>query len=316
MEEKIKLGISACLLGENVRYNGGHKLDPFLRDTLGQYVDYVPVCPEVESGFGIPRETMRLAGDPENPRLVTTKTGVDHTEKMKKWSEKRVAELERENLCGFIFKKDSPSSGLMRVKIHNEKNMPQKKGTGIFAGIFTRHFPLLPAEEDGRLNDPRLRENFIEQVFTLKRWRESVAENPGIGRVVEFHSRNKLLVMAHSPKHARDMGKITANGKSIGTVELYRQYEDLLIDAMRLKSTTAKHINVLQHIMGYFKNRLSKDEKQELLDIFEQFRKGLVPLIVPVTLINHYVRKYKETYLGGQTYLNPHPVELKLRTYT
>lgn len=316
MEENIKIGISACLLGENVRYNGGHKLDHFLRDTLGQYVDYVPVCPEVEAGFGIPRETMRLVGDIEKPRLVTTKTGVDHTEKMQNWAEARVRELEKENLCGYIFKKDSPSSGLLRVKVYNNKGMPEKKGVGIFARIFTAHFPLVPVEEEGRLHDPKLRENFIEQIFTLKRWRHAVAQTPGIGTVVDFHSKNKLLIMSHSQKHASAMGKLVANGKQLGKEALYRQYEDQLMDALRLKSTTAKHINVLQHIMGYFKKQLSADEKKELLEVLDRFRKGYVPLIVPMTLVNHYVRKYDQAYLGRQTYLNPHPVELKLRTYT
>ncbi|MFO8111649.1 MAG: DUF523 and DUF1722 domain-containing protein [Desulfosalsimonadaceae bacterium] len=316
MEDKIRLGISACLLGENVRYNGGHKLDHFLRDTLGQYVDYVPVCPEVEAGFGIPRETMRLVGDPENPRLMTTKTAADHTDKMANWAKTRLTALEKEDLCGFIFKKDSPSSGLMRVKVYNDKGMPEKKGVGIFARMFTGHFPLVPVEEEGRLHDPKLRENFIEQIFTLKRWRDAVAKKPGIGSVVSFHSKNKLLIMSHSQKHAGAMGKLVAEGKALGTEALYRQYEDQLIDALRLKATTAKHINVLQHIMGYFKKQLSSDEKQELLEIFDRFRKGHVPLIVPMTLVNHYVRKYSQEYLAAQTYLNPHPVELKLRTYT
>ena len=315
MEEKITLGISSCLLGENVRYDGGHKLDHFLRDTLGQYVTYVPVCPEVEAGFGIPREAMRLVGDPENPRLVTSKTSIDHTEKMTRWAKSRVPELERENLCGFIFKKDSPSSGLVKVKVYDDKNMPQKKGRGIFARHFVEHFPLTPVEDEGRLHDPRLRENFVEQIFTLKRWRDAIAERPKVGNVVDFHSKNKLLIMSHSPKHASSMGKIVAMGKQLGAEHLYKQYGDLLIDAMRLKGTTAKHINVLQHIMGYFKNQLSPDEKQELLEIFSSFRNGNIPLIVPMTIINHYARKYEQPYLAAQTYLNPHPVELKLRTY-
>ncbi len=315
MEEKITLGISSCLLGENVRYDGGHKLDHFLRDTLGQYVTYVPVCPEVEAGFGIPREAMRLVGDPEKPRLVTSKTLIDHTEKMTLWAKTRVPELEGENLCGFIFKKDSPSSGLVKVKVYDNKNMPQKKGRGIFARHFIEYFPLTPVEDEGRLHDPRLRENFVEQIFTLKRWRDAIAGRPKVGNVVDFHSKNKLLIMSHSQKHASSMGKIVAMGKQLGAENLYKQYGDLLIDAMRLKGTTAKHINVLQHIMGYFKNQLSPDEKQELLEIFSSFRNGNIPLIVPMTIINHYVRKYEQPYLAGQTYLNPHPVELKLRTY-
>ncbi|MBS3758980.1 MAG: DUF1722 domain-containing protein, partial [Desulfobacterales bacterium] len=216
MGDQVRLGISACLLGENVRWNGGHKLDHFLRDTLGQYVAYVPVCPEVEAGFGIPRETFRLVGDADNPRLVKTKSQTEHTDQMLRWAKNRVKELEKENLCGFIFKKDSPSSGLMRVKVYNEKGMPEKKGVGLFAREFTRHFPLIPVEEEGRLHDPRLRENFIEQIFTFKRWREKVAEKPGIGNVVDFHTRNKLLILSHSPECGRSMGKLVAGAKQMG----------------------------------------------------------------------------------------------------
>lgn len=315
MEDRVRLGISACLLGENVRWNGGHKLDHFLRDTLGQYVDYVPVCPEVEAGFGIPRETLRLVGDIENPRLIKTKSQTDHTGQMLQWAKKRVKELEEEDLCGFIFKKDSPSSGLMRVKVYNKKGMPEKKGVGLFAREFTNHFPLIPVEEEGRLHDPRLRENFIEQVFVFKRWRDTVANKPGIGNVVDFHSRNKLLILSHSPEYARSMGKLVAAAKQMGLDSFYQQYEKQLIFALRLKPTVKKHINVLQHIMGYFKKQISADEKKELLEVFDQFKNGYVPLLVPMTLINHYVRKYDQSYLKTQSYLNPHPVELKLRTY-
>lgn len=316
MEDRIRLGISACLLGQNVRYNGGHKLDPFLRDTLGRYVEYVPVCPEVEAGFGVPRETMRLEGNVDAPRLVKTRSRTDHTEQMRKWAEKRVKELEKEDLCGYIFKKDSPSSGLMRVKVYNEKGMPEKKGVGLFARAFVEHFPLVPVEEEGRLHDPRLRENFIEQVFTLKRWRDTLSKNPGIAGIVDFHSRNKLLLMAHSPAHARSMGKLAAGAAYMDREALRRKYEEQLIGALRLAPTIKKHVNVLQHIMGYFKKQLSADEKQELLETFERFKAGYLPLLVPVTLLNHYVRKYGQAYLKQQTYLNPHPVELKLRAYT
>lgn len=315
MEDRIKLGVSACLMGENVRYNGGHKLDHFLRDTLGQYVSYVPVCPEVEAGFGVPRETMQLVGDVDAPRLVKTKSRTDHTDQMRQWAQKRVKELEKEDMCGYIFKKDSPSSGLMRVKVYNEKGMPEKKGVGLFAREFVDHFPLIPVEEEGRLHDPKLRENFIEQIFTLKRWRDTLLKNPGTGGMVDFHSRNKLLLMSHSPEHARTMGKLVAGAAKMDRDAFQREYEAQLIAAMRLKTTIKKHINVLHHIMGYFKKQLSADEKQELLETFDRFRAGYLPLLVPTTLLNHYSRKYDQKYLNQQTYLNPHPIELKLRTY-
>ena len=315
MDGQFKIGISSCLLGNEVRWNAGHKKDKYLTNTLGQFVDYVPVCPEVEAGFGIPRETFRLVGDPKRPRLMTFKSKVDHTDRMLAWAKKRLKDLEQEDLCGFIFKSDSPSSGMIRVKVYNEKGMPHKVGVGIFARAFMEHFPLIPVEDDGRLNDPLIRENFILQIFTMKRWRDSLNRRRSMGSLVDFHTRNKLLILSHSQKHYRLMGKLVAEGKKIPIAELYGQYQQVLMEALKLKTTIRKNGNVLQHLMGYFKKQLTPDEKQELLEIFEQYRNQLVPLLVPITLINHYVRKYDQPYLKQQTYLNPHPMELKLRTY-
>jgi len=278
-------------------------------------VEYVPVCPEVEAGFGVPRESFRLVGDPDNPRLVTFKSKTDHTDRMLTWAKKRVRELEKEDLCGFIFKSDSPSSGMIRVKVYNEKGMPHKVGIGMFARAFMENFPLIPVEDDGRLNDPLIRENFILQIFTMQRWRDNLARKHSMGNLVDFHTRNKLLIMSHSPKHYRSMGKLVADGKKMPIQELHQQYQLQLMEALKLKTTIKKHINVLQHVMGYFKKQLSADEKQELLEVFDHYRIEYVPLIVPITLINHYVRKYDQPYLKQQTYLNPHPVELKLRTH-
>lgn len=311
--EKIRLGISACLLGERVRYDGGHALDPFLRDTLGAYIQYVPVCPEAECGFGVPRETLRLAGDPKRPRLVTGGTGIDHTDRMVAWAEIRVAELEQEDLSGFIFKSGSPSSGMERVKVYDDRGVPRKIGVGIFARIYMEHFPLTPVEEDGRLHDPLLRENFIDRIFTCRRFRESREKNC-IGSIVDFHAGHKLLLMAHSPTHLRQMENLVARAGDLPAEELAGSYGKLLIEAMTLKSSTAKHTNVLQHLTGCFRN-LSADEEQELAEVIDEYRRGVVPLIVPITLMNHYVRKYREPYLERQIYLKPQPVELQLRNH-
>ncbi len=313
--EKIKLGISACLLGEKVRYDGGHKLDRFLTDTLGQYVEYVPVCPEVECGLPVPREFMHLEGDPDSPRLVTIHTKQDMTERMVQWARKRVAQLEKEDLCGFIFKSDSPSSGMERIRLYNEKGMPVNKGVGMFARIFMEHFPLLPVEDEGRLHDPKLRENFVERIFTLRRWRGVLMRKENRGNVLEFHTCHKLLIFSHSSKHYQMMGKLVAKAKEIPLKELYRQYQALLMEAIQLKTTPKKNANVLMHLMGYFKEELSSDEKQELLEVIGNYREGLIPLIVPITRINHYVRKYEQPYLKQQVYLIPHPVELRLRNH-
>lgn len=311
----IRIGISACLMGENVRWNGGSSHDRFLTDTLGAYLEYVPVCPEVECGLGVPRETLRLVGEPDSPRLVTTRTAIDITEKMQEWAKKRVRELEAEGLCGFIFKKNSPSSGLHKVKVYNEKGGFLKTGRGLFAGAFVNHFPLIPVEEEGRLHDLKLRENFIESIFTLKRWRDVLQHRKSRGALVDFHTRHKLLILSHSPVHYRSMGKLVANGKQMENAALFSQYEELLLASLQLKTTTRKHINVLQHMMGYFKKQLDTDEKQELLEVIDDYRKGYCPLLVPITLINHYIRKYGQSYLSRQVYLKPHPVELKLRAF-
>ncbi len=311
---EIKIGISSCLLGNKVRFDGGHKHDRYITGTLGTYFTFVPVCPEVECGLPVPREAMRLVGDIDNPRLVTNKTGKDITGQMKSWADTKMAALEAENLCGFIFKNRSPSSGMMRVKVYDKNNVPQAVGVGIFARAFLQHFPLLPTEEEGRLHDPLLRENFIELIFVYRRWRD-VAAAPTSAKLVHFHTTHKLLLMAHSEKHCREMGRLMAQAGALDIDELISRYQELLITAMRLKPTAKKHVNVLMHMMGYFKKSISADEKQELLTIIDQFKDGIVPLIVPVTLLNHYIRKYQEPYLLQQYYINPHPLELKLRNH-
>jgi uncharacterized protein YbgA (DUF1722 family)/uncharacterized protein YbbK (DUF523 family) len=315
--QKIRMGISACLLGQEVRFDGGHQLDRFITDTLGAFVEFVPVCPEVECGLGVPREAMRLVGDPEAPRLMTVRTKIDHTERMVSWAKKRVRELEREGLCGFIFKSKSPSSGMERVRVYQEpaQGAPETKGVGMFARIFMENFPLLPVEDEGRLHDPILRENFIERIFVFQRWRELLAANTGLGGLVTFHSRHKLLILAHSTEYYRELGKLVARGKELPAPELYEHYESGLMEALRLKATTKKNTNVLHHLMGYFKRDLAVDEKQELLEIIDNYYQGFVPLVVPVTLINHYVRKYRQPYLQEQFYLHPNPVELQLRNH-
>ncbi|MBW2029379.1 MAG: DUF523 and DUF1722 domain-containing protein [Deltaproteobacteria bacterium] len=313
--EKIRIGISACLLGEQVRYDGGHARDRYITDTLGQYFEFVPVCPETEAGFGIPREPMRLVGDPGSPHLVTIKTGKDMTRRLIAWARKRVKDLESEGLCGIIFKSKSPSCGIERVKVYRDDGMPVKKGVGLFARSFMQHFPFVPAEEEGRLHDPHLRENFVERVFALKRWRSVLARGKSIGNLVDFHTHHKYLILSHSPQYYRQMGKLVAEAKSLKPRELYALYGELLMKALSHRATTRKHTNVLQHMMGYFKKVLSPDQKQELLEVIGAYHQGLVPLIVPVTLINHYVRKYDQGYLREQVYLHPHPLELKLRNH-
>ncbi|HEY3277249.1 MAG TPA: DUF523 and DUF1722 domain-containing protein [Syntrophorhabdaceae bacterium] len=313
--EKIKIGISTCLLGEKVRYDGGHKLDRYITETLGQYFDYVPVCPEVEYGLPIPREALRLVGDPVSPRLVTVRTRVDHTNGMLGWAERKLGELEGEELCGFIFKSRSPSSGLKGVKVYTDSGMPSHSGAGIFAAAFTRRNPLIPVTDDGRLHDPSLRETFIDAVFVYARWQDLRKKGGKIKDLIDFHTDMKLLILAHSPKHYGMLGRLVAGAGEYEPEELRMSYVNLLMESLRLEATPRKNTNVLLHGMGYFKKQLTSDEKAELLEIIGAYHDGYVPLIVPITLMNHYARKYGELYLKRQYYFNPYPVELMLRNH-
>ncbi len=316
MDSKIRLGISSCLLGNKVRYDGQHKYDSWLVEELGPYVEYVPVCPEVECGLPVPREAMRLVGAAENPRLLTIHSGRDITPQMLKFCERKIRDLAKQNLCGFVFKAKSPSSGMERVKVYPEKGgAAAKTGVGIFARAFMEAFPLLPVEEEGRLHDPILRENFIERIFVRHRWLEMTQGKYKAGDIVDFHTRHKLLLMAHSPAHYKSMGKLVAEVKSYSREEFSAEYLTQLMQAMQKPATPARHQNVLLHILGYFKTDLTAAEKAELIDIIDRYRAGMLPLIVPVTLLNHYVRKYEQPYLAEQYYLNPHPQELKLRNH-
>lgn len=315
-EPPPRIGVSACLLGRPVRYDGGHKHDRWITGVLGGFVALVPVCPEVEAGFGVPREAMRLVGDANHPRLVTIRSGRDMTAPMKQWAARRVEELAGEDLCGFIFKSKSPSSGMARVKVYPEGGgQPVNKGVGLFARAFMERFPLLPVEEEGRLLDARLRENFIERVFALRAWRDTLeAYSPGA--LVEFHSRHKLQLMAHGPALARRMGTLTARAGDMDPEELRAEYEELLLTTLGRPATTTRNVNVLQHMAGYFRKLVSQGERRELDDVIQAYRRGLTPLIVPITLINHHVRKHGVAYLAAQSYLEPHPLELKLRNYS
>lgn len=306
------VGISSCLLGEKVRYDGGHKLDRFLTDTLGRYFAYFPVCPENECGLGIPREAMRLVEVDGEIRLLTSRTGIDCTDRMLDWLKPKLDEMAALPLCGFVFKSQSPSSGLYRVKLFRN-GQSAKTGRGIFADAFQRRFPLLPVEEEGRLNDPVLRENFIVRVFVQQRWLELMGIEKRPGRLADFHARHKYLLMAHCPKTLRELGALVAGAGKTPLEELYGRYWEKFISALGKTATLKKNANVMQHIMGYFKKKLEADEKAELLELIQRYQLGQLPLIVPITMLNHYLRKFGSPYLEQQFFLNPHPRELMLR---
>lgn len=311
----LRLGISRCLLGDEVRFDGGHKRDNFLTDVLGPYVEWVPVCPEVEAGLGTPREAMRLVGDPAHPRLLTIKSGRDHTRALEKMTTGRLAELGNLDLSGYVFKRGSPSCGVERVRVYTEQAMPSHNGVGIFARAFIEHFPLIPVEEEGRLCDAPLRENFIERVFCYRRYQDLLQNGVTRQAVVRFHTIHKYLLLAHSAQHYQALGRLVGQAEHHRPKELGFKYGELFMKALAVKATVRKHVNVLQHILGYFKTQLGASEKAELLDVISDYHQGLTPLIVPLTLIKHYVHLFDVGYIREQVYLNPHPKELMLRNH-
>jgi uncharacterized protein YbgA (DUF1722 family)/uncharacterized protein YbbK (DUF523 family) len=311
----LRLGISRCLLGDEVRFDGGHKKDNFLTEVLGRHVEWIPVCPELEAGLGTPREAMRLVGDSQHPRLVTVKSGIDHTHAVEKMTAYRIQELEELDLSGYVFKKDSPSCGMERVRIYNDHGIPDRNGVGLFARAFIEQFPLIPVEEEGRLRDPTLRENFIERVFCYRRWQDLVQSGVTRQALVQFHTIHKYLLLAHHPQQYQALGRLVGQAHQHRPKELAHRYGELFMKALAVKATVRKHVNVLQHILGYFKERLGAHEKAELLGVIGDYHHRLTPLVVPLTLIKHYVQIFDVGYVRDQVYLNPHPKELMLRNH-
>lgn len=313
--DTLRIGISSCLLGQQVRFDGGHKRDGFLVDTFGSFVEWVPVCPEVELGLGTPREALRLVRRDDAVRMVQPKTGRDITDDMRAWARTRAEALAGERLAGYVLKKDSPSCGMERVRIYTGSGTAEKSGRGLFAEALITRYPQLPVEEEGRLSDPRLRENFVERVFAYARLRAFFERRWTLGGLVQFHTAHKLTLLSHSPEIYYGMGRLVAGAASMGRAEFERQYRGRFMDALARLATTRKHVNVLTHMVGHFKQRLDAGDRAELLASIEDYRLGLVPLVVPVTLFKHHVRRHKVEYLAGQVYLDPHPRELMLRNH-
>ena len=312
---KPKLGISACLLGQKVRFDGGHKREQFLTDLFGRFVEWIPICPEIEVGMGVPRETVRLLGAASNPKMIAEKSGRDWTAAMNHFAAERLRELAATSLSGYVFKKNSPSCGMARVRVYSSKGMPERQGRGLFAAAVMERWPLLPVEEEGRLNDLKLRENFIERVFAYHRWQQASAERKSVGALVRFHTRHKYLLLAHSQAHYRQLGKLVATAKQRSLAVLYHDYGRIFMETLAVHASEKTHANVLEHMMGYFSEQLTAAERQELVQLISDFRHQFIPLIAPITLMRHYTRKYQVEYLHGQVYLEPNPKELMLRNH-
>jgi len=306
-ESKIKVGVSSCLLGEKVRWNGDHKQDLFVKNLLGQFFEWVPTCPEVEIGMGIPRETVQLTGDPGAPRMVGNITGTDWTSRMNRYSKKRSAELAKLNLCGYIFKSRSPSCGIARIPVTGKKGKTQKYGRGLFADSFMQHCALVPVEDESRLHDARIRENFITRVFAYHRLAHLLSGRLPCKALVEFHTAHKYLLLAHSRKHYDALEKLVANAKQYSPTELKRRYAEAFMQTLSFKTSVRKNTDVLYHMLGFFRKLLSEEEKQGMSEAIEDYRRERAPLIVPVTLIKHHVRQHKVDDLANQAYLSPPP---------
>ena len=310
---RLRIGVSACLLGQEVRYNGGHKRDAFLTDLFGRYVEWVPVCPEVEIGLGTPRPPIRLERQGEDPlRLVMPETGEDLTDRMRSYAERRVEALAQLDLAGYVLKKDSPSCGMERVKIYSGP-VPAKDGRGLFAETLMQLLPDLPVEEEGRLNDPPLRESFITRVFVHDRWREQNRKGWTRAGLMRFHERHKLLLMARNQSAMRRLGRLLGDsGPGSDPASLAREYRRGLTEILKRPPTRRGHTNVLHHLLGYVSNALDREDRAEMVEMIERYHQGLIPLIVPLTLLRHHVRRQGVEYLQGQHYLEPHPHELML----
>lgn len=310
--EKIQVGISSCLLGQEVRFDGGHKRDSYVTGTLSSYFDFVPFCPEAAVGLGIPRQPIRLVRRGEEVRAVGVKTPeLDPTDDLAAFATRTAGQLG--HISGYILKKASPSCGMERVKVYNEKGMPERDGVGIYAEVLMKTLPLLPVEEEGRLGDAVLRENFIERVFVYHRWQQMVRRGLSAGELVEFHSDHKYLILAHDQEAYRQLGRLVADAGKGNLERLAAEYVATLMPALKRPATPRQHVNVLQHLLGFLKEHLDKSDREEMVETIGQYRQGLLPLIVPITLIRHHFRRNPDPYVLRQYYLSPHPKELMLR---
>ena len=313
MNSKISIGVSRCLLGDDVRYDGGHKRSRYLTDILTDYFDWVSVCPEVEAGLGTPRPAIRLVQVEDSIRVLgPDKT--DHTDVLDAVADKRLPQLRREKIRGFILKKDSPSCGMSRVRRYVGKH-PQRDGVGVFAARLVKAWPNLPCEEEGRLNDSRLRENFIQRVFTYSRWRDFVEASPTVSGLMAFHAAHKYLLLSHNQTAARELGRLVAIAAPESLPEQLEQYETRMMSALSRPTSVKKQINTIQHLLGFVKNELSSAEKQEFLDLVDQYRQGIIPLITPLTMLRHHLTKVDSAWARSQVYLQPYPRGPALRSH-
>ena len=310
----IRIGVSSCVIGEEVRWNGGHSRQRYLTDMLGPFVEYVPVCPEVEIGMGVPRPTVRLVAEGDGLRMIDPKNDIDWTSSMRRLSRTRSSELADAGLHGFVLKKDSPTCGVFRVRIYTDSGV-ERNGQGLFATALIQRMPHLPIEEEGRLNDARIRENFVVRIFAYRRLKDLFRPRWTVGDVVAFHTREKLLLRAHDERGYRELGKLVAGAKSVPRAAFADDYADRFMEIVKRPATVAKHVNVLQHMLAFLRWQDDDIGRAEMHTAIADYRASHIPLVVPVTLIQHLARRHEQQILLDSSYLSPHPKELMLRNH-
>lgn len=310
-DSKAKIAVSSCLLGNSVRFNGGHCKDKFICNQLSDFFDMMSFCPEVEMGMPVPRPTLRLVETAQGERLICPQTGDDYTEQIIAYSKEKVKALAEHNLSGIILKSASPSCGLFRVKKYTPAGNPNYRSNGFFARTLKDYFPTLPIEEEGRLNDAGLRENFIYRVYTFQDWQEVKASHK-IHELFQFHARHKYRLMAHNQNTVRLLGHYLANHTERSIEDTIEHYEKTFFKEISTPPSRKNHANSLAHVMGYFSKKISSEERQSLAKLIDDYRNNLIPLIVPMTRIRYYLDRFKDPYIDQQIYLYPHPAELKL----
>ncbi|WP_203143002.1 YbgA family protein [Marinobacter mangrovi] len=309
---KIPVGISTCLLGKNVRHDGGHKHSRFCTGVLARYFDYRPLCPELEAGLGVPRPAIQLRQDGDAVRLIESKGTADHTDAMQEWIGSALPGLD--DLRGYILMAKSPSCGMERIKVHNDKGRTiHRDGRGLFAEALINAYPLLPVEEEGRLHDSHLRENFIERVFAYDDWKRMESEGFTRAGLVAFHTRHKFQLMAHCEPSYRELGRLIANQKQEPVDVVAGRYIELFMSTMKKHISRGAHANVMQHMMGFLRETLSASDRAEISEQINAYQRSEVPLIVPMSLLRMAHRRQPGEYLDRQEYMAPYPEELGLR---
>ena len=310
--EKIKIGVSACLLGKKVRFDGGHKRSRFVTDALAGHFEFVAFCPEVAIGMGTPRQPIRLVGDERDPQAVGVKTPeLNVSQPLRSYGKKVAGDIHK--LCGFILKKDSPSCGMERVKVYNDKGMPERSGTGLFAREIIKANPLLPVEEEGRLNDADLRDNFITRVYVYARWKSLLTGGLSKSGLLEFHAGHKYLLMSHSTEVYKQLGRVLSDLSRESLSDIADSYIARLMQTLSKPATRKRHTNVLHHLLGHLKHELDSAHRIDLSETIDAYRRGEYPLVVPIRLLQHHFSMHPDPYINDQVYLNPHPQALLLR---